>query len=212
MTEAMAVTHAITWLKEEKLDKTEMMLVGDPLDVEMFQCTEWILDEENTTEFIAQRMYPKDASSEYRLSLLRRFDFTSQLMRASSIVMYDIDNTYRGFVKGAPEKLKELCKEHTIPANFDAVNEFYTKNGYRVIALGTKVLEGMTEAAAHKCERETVESDLEFIGFLVMENKLKPETSAVIKTLQQAEIRTVMATGDNILTAMSVAAQCNVIS
>jgi cation-transporting ATPase 13A3/4/5 len=45
-----------------------------------------------------------------------------------------------------------------------------------------------------------------------MENKLKPETSAVIKTLQQAEIRTVMATGDNILTAMSVAAQCNVIS
>ena len=68
MTEAMAVTHAITWLKEEKLDKTEMILVGDPLDVEMFQCTEWILDEENTTEFIAQRMYPKDASSEYRIS------------------------------------------------------------------------------------------------------------------------------------------------
>jgi cation-transporting ATPase 13A3/4/5 len=64
----------------------------------------------------------------------------------------------------------------------------------------------MTEAGAHKCERETVESDLEFIGFLIMENKLKPETAAVIKTLQEAEVRTVMATGDNILTAMSVAA------
>jgi cation-transporting ATPase 13A3/4/5 len=110
MTEAMAVTHAITWLKEEKDGKIEMNLVGDPLDVKMFECTEWILDEENTTEFIAQRMHPKDASLEYRISLLRRFDFTSQLMRASSIVMYDVDKIFRGFVKGAPEKLRDLCK------------------------------------------------------------------------------------------------------
>jgi cation-transporting P-type ATPase 13A2 len=44
-----------------------------------------------------------------------------------------------------------------------------------------------------------------------MENKLKPETNAVIEVLKNAEVRCVMATGDNLLTAMSVARQCKII-
>jgi len=40
-----------------------------------------------------------------------------------------------------------------------------------------------------------VESDLIFLGLLIMENMLKPQTTPVIKDLQAAEIRTVMATG-----------------
>ena len=44
-----------------------------------------------------------------------------------------------------------------------------------------------------------------------MENKLKPETTGVIEVLQNAEVRCVMATGDNLLTAMSVARQCKII-
>ena len=44
-----------------------------------------------------------------------------------------------------------------------------------------------------------------------MENKLKPETNPVIKTLQACEVRTIMATGDNVLTAISVARQCGIL-
>jgi cation-transporting ATPase 13A2 len=33
----------------------------------------------------------------------------------------------------------------------------------------------------------------------------------VIETLQKCKIRTIMATGDNVLTAISVARQCNII-
>jgi cation-transporting ATPase 13A2 len=44
-----------------------------------------------------------------------------------------------------------------------------------------------------------------------MENKIKPETTPVIKTLQECEIGTIMATGDNVLTAISVARQCGII-
>ena len=40
-----------------------------------------------------------------------------------------------------------------------------------------------------------MESELNFLGLLVMENMLKPQTTPVIKNLQAAEIRTVMATG-----------------
>lgn len=61
------------------------------------------------------------------------------------------------------------------------------------------------------CDREDVESDLRFLGLLVMQNKLKPETKPVILELKQAAIRCVMVTGDNIDTAISVARECELI-
>lgn len=45
-----------------------------------------------------------------------------------------------------------------------------------------------------------------------MENRLKPETCAVISKLKAANIRTIMCTGDNILTALSVARDCDMIN
>jgi len=42
---------------------------------------------------------------------------------------------------------------------------------------------------------DAVESDLEFIGLIVFENKLKPETTPVIRELHDANIRSVMVTG-----------------
>lgn len=56
-----------------------------------------------------------------------------------------------------------------------------------------------------------MESELHFLGFLVMQNKLKPVTTTVIKQLNEANIRTIMATGDNVLTAISVGRECNII-
>lgn len=44
-----------------------------------------------------------------------------------------------------------------------------------------------------------------------MENKMKEQTKGVIETLQACEYGTIMATGDNVLTAISVAGQCGII-
>ena len=44
--------------------------------------------------------------------------------------------------------------------------------------------------------RDSVECDLQLLGLLVLQNRLKPETAPVIQELQDANIRTVMATGD----------------
>ena len=45
-----------------------------------------------------------------------------------------------------------------------------------------------------------------------MENKLKGATAETIQTLNNCKIRTIMATGDNTLTAISVAKECNILS
>lgn len=54
-------------------------------------------------------------------------------------------------------------------------------------------------------KREEVEADLEFIGFIIFENKLKQASAAVLDEIRNADIATTMVTGDNILTAISVA-------
>ena len=59
--------------------------------------------------------------------------------------------------------------------------------------------------------REDAESKLDFVGFIVFENKLKPTTTKIIHELRDANIRTVMCTGDNILTAISVGRECGLI-
>ena len=60
-------------------------------------------------------------------------------------------------------------------------------------------------------KRDDIEHNLYFLGFLVMENKLKAVTSETIKTLNNCKVRTIMATGDNTLTAISVARQCKIL-
>jgi len=44
-----------------------------------------------------------------------------------------------------------------------------------------------------------------------MQNKLKEATTQAIETLHSANIRTIMATGDNILTAISVGRECSIV-
>ena len=44
-----------------------------------------------------------------------------------------------------------------------------------------------------------------------MQNKIKPETEPVIRELRGAGLRTVMVTGDNLLTAVNVSRTCGLV-
>jgi cation-transporting ATPase 13A2 len=76
-----------------------------------------------------------------------------------------------------------------------AYRDLYDVDYYKVMAL----------------KRENVECELKFLGFVLLNNELKPETIPTINTLQIARIKTVMATGDNPLTSISVARECGII-
>ena len=49
------------------------------------------------------------------------------------------------------------------------------------------------------------------MGLIVMQNLVKEETYPAIKALHDADINTVMVTGDNILTAISVGRDCELV-
>lgn len=88
---------------------------------------------------------------------------------------------------------------------------FYTHRGFRVIGCAMKHIRHLSADKVHMMKRSEAESNLEFIGFIIFENKLKPSTEEVIEELSEAGIRKVMCTGDNVLTAISVARECSLI-
>lgn len=99
-----------------------------------------------------------------------------------------------------------------VPNDFHEILKIYTANGYRVIALAGKSLpENVSWHAAIKLTREQIESDLDFYGLLVLQNAIKPETTGIISELAQADLTTLMVTGDNLLTALCVARKCGMI-
>lgn len=194
----MASCHSLRLIDDE--------LVGDPLDVKMFEFTKWNFVEEFGGSSVPL-VYETVGKEVCGFKILREFEFMAALRRMS--VLVDKDQTRYVFTKGAPEVMLDICDPTTLPANFEELLHHYTHGGYRVIACAYKTL---SKKVDHRTlERETIENDLKFSGFIIFENKLKPSTKGTLKELRAAAIRTVMCTGDNVLTAVSVGRECELI-
>lgn len=146
------------------------------------------------------------------LGITKSFEFVSQLRRASVIVKQFKAQGADIYVKGAPECMPDICVPESFPEDYHEILAYYTHRGYRVIACATKHIPKLSWVRAQKMKRTDAESRLIFAGFIIFENKLKPQTAGALRELARAEIRQVMCTGDNILTAISVARECQLIS
>ena len=155
---------------------------------------------------------PSDASqSNGELGIIRSFEFVSSLRRMSVIVKRLDGNVMTAFVKGAPEVIADICNPATIPTDYTEILGFYTHKGYRVLACAYRPLPNLSWMKAQKIKRDAVECDLNFLGLIVFENKLKRETTGVLDVLSRANIRQVICTGDNLLTAVSVGRECGLL-
>ena len=162
------------------------------------------------------------------IAIIHQFQFSSERQCMSVVVSYakagkggnkGIDDEsefqppeFRVFCKGSPEKIETISDPSTLPADFHLILDSYTEKGYRVIALATKLLPAnKSYIKIKRMNTSEVENDLEFLGLIVLENRIKKETKPVIKQLQNAKLRTIMVTGDHIQTAVSVAKECKMI-
>ncbi|XP_039578383.1 probable cation-transporting ATPase 13A4 [Passer montanus] len=207
---ALAVCHSlIVW---------EGKIQGDPLDVKMFEATHWVIDDSSrhqnegqgsTHATVVRPGLQATTAPVEGITILHQFPFSSTLQRMS-VIAQEIGGDPQAFIKGAPETVAMLCRAETVPSNFESKLLLYTAQGFRVIGLACKSLQGGKLPAA--LTREEVESDLTFLGLLIMENRLKKETRPVLEELSAARIRSVMVTGDNIQTAITVAKNAGMIA
>ncbi|XP_069435362.1 polyamine-transporting ATPase 13A2 isoform X3 [Ovis canadensis] len=213
---ALATCHTLSRLRDTP--------VGDPMDLKMVESTGWVLEEgpiaDSTfgTQVLAvmkpplQEPHLQGMEPPAPVSILGRFPFLSALQRMSVVVAWPGAAQPEACVKGSPELVASLCDPATVPADFALRLQSYTAAGYRVVALAGKPLPVTASLeAAQQLPRDAVEQQLSLLGLLVMRNLLKPQTPGVIQALRKTRIRTVMVTGDNLQTAVTVAQGCGMV-
>lgn len=220
----LAGCHSLTTFTKEGSEKPE--LIGEQLEIEMFNASAWVYHEvpsppegqpkevkgRTVPSYCTTAFFPPNEGSTF-LAALRIFSFDADLRTMSTIVQAfkptDLLATDQFLlVKGAPESIKTRCLPTSLPPDFDSLLKSLSEEGFRVLGCGYKNLENNIEKIQQE-SRANLEKDLTFCGLLVMGNQLKPQTKAILKQVKEAEVRQCMVTGDNILTALAVARQCD---
>lgn len=192
----------------------------------MFESTKWTIEEHDVSDNTKFNMIfptvlkpPKNRPTENRLAdgvdlqigILREFPFSSSSQRMGVIIRKLGAQHFEYYCKGSPEMILNFVKKETVPSDFHDILESYTQEGYRVIALAHRELR-LSYAKVQRQQRELIEADLNLLGLIVLENRLKPDTTPCMKSLNEANVRLIMVTGDNILTAISVAKDCGLVT
>ncbi|KAJ1674926.1 putative cation-transporting ATPase 1, partial [Spiromyces aspiralis] len=209
----LATAHALVQLDDGQL-------VGDPMERAQLEAAGFRLAGNDT-------VIPADPGDRFleelplkhehiKLEVVRRFAFSSTLKRSSTLSRVSgVGAPGAGYfvaAKGAPETLK--CMMRSVPAWYDETYKYFSRRGGRVLALGCKWLDAQSPMSKKQVEtltRESIESDLEFHGFLVFSSPLKPESKKAIQMLNYSSHRCVMITGDNALTAAHVAGEVDML-
>ncbi|MBO7215240.1 MAG: calcium-translocating P-type ATPase, PMCA-type [Clostridia bacterium] len=128
------------------------------------------------------------------------FDSDRKLMT----VVIKKDDKYISITKGAPDVLLKRLNNAEVSDILVAIKNM-SERALRVLALGIKVFDEMPTVD------ETLENNLEFVGLVGMIDPPRPEVMDAIKVAKRAGVRTIMITGDNIITATAIAKQLGII-
>jgi Ca2+-transporting ATPase len=140
---------------------------------------------------------------------LQEFSFDSELMRMSSVRQFG--DEIRLAVKGSTNSVLSISthiykdgKNVTIAEKdkqeIKAINEDYSKNGMRVLAIAHRSLDSKKD----EYMREEVEKGVIFLGLMAMIDPPKEGVKEAIKHTQKARIRVFILTGDHPETAQAV--------
>ena len=165
--------------------KSGTKVVGDPMEMAAVQFAGWTVE---SAEAVAK--------GSRRATIISRFPFSSALKRMSCVIRH---STTMVVSKGAPEVMKTLITNP--PSWYEHSYETLARSGARVIALAHKSCKSIPK------HREEAESGLTFDGFLVFRCPLKQDSKAVLRQLSRSNHRTIMITGDNLLTAIYTSKQ-----
>merc|ERR1719450_2085632 len=224
LVQTMASCHSLV--------KIEGELTGYPMDIKLFEAINWELTEQRhsgsnpdyglptPTLVSPPKGYKNNSSnklggtapSNLEIALLKQYPFDSAVQRMTVVAKKKGAQYYSVFIKGAPEKVASFCRSETIPAEFSNLLQYYTKQGYRVIGAAHKTLKhGMKYSEVDELSRTQLEEGADFLGLIIMQNLVKKETYGAIAELHKADIVTLMVTGDNIQTAISVSRDCQLV-
>lgn len=163
----------------------------------------------------------------YDYHTMRNIDFQKLqfAFNSSSKIMttvYEIDSEASVYSKGAGEIILEKCtsflnssgQEQILTADKKAqirhLMNKYASNSLRILGLAMKTMNLRNLKVS--LSQDEIEKRLTFLGFVGIEDPLRPEARASVVKAQQAGVVVRMVTGDKLQTALSIARNANIIS
>ena len=132
------------------------------------------------------------------------FDSNRKMMTT----IHKIDNGYRIITKGAPDVLLNRCNLYNEKKNKMLLeNDNMAKRALRVIAIAYKDVNTLPL----KLESNFIENGLNFVGLIGMIDPPREGVKEAVETCKKAGIKTVMITGDHIITAKAIAKELNIL-
>lgn len=143
------------------------------------------------------------------------FDSTRKMMTT----IHKTKTGYRVITKGAPDVIIKKCQNYfdnqivsllTLSKQNQLLkqNEKMANEALRVLAVAYKDISALPKSITSN----SIENDLTFVGFIGMIDPPRPGVFESILTCKKAGIKTVMITGDHILTAVAIAKNLGILS
>ena len=130
------------------------------------------------------------------------FDSDRKLM--STIV--DMDGQLVVVVKGAFDELEKISSFSNLEKAKEHVNE-WASQALRVLGVSIKKIDKLPE----EINPESLEKDLTFVGLVAMIDPPREEAKRAVEITHKAGIKTVMITGDHLITASAIARELNIL-
>ena len=142
--------------------------------------------------------------------------FDSNRKRMSTI--HQKEGQYQILCKGAPDVLLDKCTYYqegekvskltpSIKEQIEKQNEKMAENALRVIAVAYK----MQRVLPNTIKSEEIENELIFVGLIGMIDPPREGVKEAVNTCKKAGIKTVMITGDHIITAKAIAKELGIL-
>jgi len=167
----------------------EEQVIGDPTEIAIIR----MLHALELDRVKAERAYP------------RVFEIPFDSSRKRMTTVHRDGSGYIAVTKGAYDRIP-VKWDPELKKKADEIHDSYAAKALRVIAVSIKKYDKMPEDLSI----EALERDHELRGIVGMIDPPRPESTAAVAMAKEAGIKTVMITGDHIVTAAAIAAEIGI--
>ncbi|THE16233.1 cation-translocating P-type ATPase [Enterococcus hirae] len=207
------------WSKEDEVTDIEDSMTNSAMEILKMAalCTDVTVEKEadelivkgNPTEAAIVRAveenYHTKAELEEKYPRIDEIPFDSD--RKMMTTVHKMGDQYISITKGAFDVLAPKFTSGDIE-QATVVNDRFGKRALRVIAVGYATYDEKPQ----EITSEALEKDLRLIGLIGMIDPPRPESKGAIKRAKKAGIKTVMITGDHVVTASAIAKELGILT
>lgn len=207
------------WSKEDEVTNIEDSMTNSAMEILKMAalCTDVTVEQEdddlvikgNPTEVAIVRAveenYHTKAELEEKYPRVNELPFDSE--RKMMTTVHQMGEKYISITKGAFDVLAPRFSSGDVE-QVAIVNDRFGKRALRVIAVGYATY----DEEPQDISSEALEKDLRLIGLIGMIDPPRPESKGAIKRAKKAGIKTVMITGDHVVTASAIAKELGILN